>query len=72
MAVTGTDSTNQDMRVVVQELEVNGVDVTPAAAATAITDLALTGTYSTDDDGIEAAINGILAILRSNGMLASS
>lgn len=72
MAVSGTNSENQDMRLLVQELVVNGVEATPAAPATAIADLDLTGTYGTDDDGIEAAVNGILAILRANGLLASS
>ena len=70
--VTGTNSASQREKFVCEELVVGGVAFAPAAAATAISDLTLTGTYGTDDDGIEAAINGILAILRANGMLASS
>lgn len=40
--------------------------------ATAIADLDLTGTYSTDDDTIEGAINDILAALRGVGIIAES
>jgi len=43
-----------------------------AVRAGAISDLAVTGTYGTDDDAIEAAINGILAVLRSHGLIAST
>ena len=39
--------------------------------ATAIADVAVTGTYADDDQDIEAAINGILAVLRSNGFIAT-
>jgi hypothetical protein len=34
-----------------------------------IANLALTGTYATDDPNIQAAVNGILATLRSYGMV---
>jgi hypothetical protein len=44
---------------------------TPAQAA-AITDLAVTGTYSTDDTPIETAVNSILAALRNAGIIAAS
>jgi predicted deacylase len=72
MAITGTNSANQRMKIVCEELEVNGVVVTPAAQAEAIADITVTGTYATDDDAIEAAVNGILAVLRAHGMVASS
>lgn len=39
--------------------------------ATAIADVVVTGTYADDDQDIEAAINGILAVLRSNGFIAT-
>jgi len=71
MAVTGTNSENQRSRFIVEELVVNGNEFTPAAPAGAIADVVVTGTYADDDDAIEAAINGILAVLRSNGMIAS-
>ena len=44
---------------------------TPAQAA-AISDIAVTGTYATDDTPIETAINSILAALRNAGIVASS
>lgn len=34
-----------------------------------IVNLNLSGTYDDDDENIEAAINGILAALRANGIL---
>lgn len=40
--------------------------------ADAISDLSLSGTYSTDDTPIETAINEILAALRGVGIVASS
>lgn len=43
-----------------------------AVRGTALADITVTGTYGTDDDAIEAAINGILAVLRSHGLIASS
>lgn len=72
MPVTGTNSENQDMRLLVKELEVDGGSVSPPVEAEAIADLDLTGTYATDDDAIEAAVNGILAALRANGIIAAS
>lgn len=78
MATTGTNSENQDMRLVADEIEVKtsltvgGGAISPPVAAGAIADLALTGTYTTDDDAIEAAVNGILAALRTNGIIAAS
>jgi len=71
MAVTGTNSENKDSRFVVEELVVNGQEFAPAAQAGAIADVVVTGTYATDDDGIAAGINAILAVLRSNGLIAS-
>lgn len=35
----------------------------------AISDISVTGTYADDDDAIEAAVNGILAALRSKGII---
>lgn len=48
-----------------------GADVLPGlfTPGTNIADLALTGVYADDDDGIEAAVNGILAILLANGLM---
>lgn len=37
-----------------------------------IADITVTGTYATDDDAIEAAINGILAVLIANGLMAAA
>lgn len=56
------------------ELRVNtGGKITAAGTqAAAIEDIAVSGTYATDDDAIEAAINGILAALRGVGIIASS
>ena len=71
MAVTGTNSENQRMKVLVEELVVNGNEFAPAAQASAITDVTVTGVYADDDDAIETAINSILAVLRSNGLIAS-
>jgi len=41
-------------------------------AAAAIADIAVTGTYATDDTPIETAINSILAALRDAGVIQSS
>ena len=71
MAITGTNSENQRMRLLCEELRVNGVDFAPAAQASAITDVTVTGVYADDDDAIETAINSILAVLRSNGLIAT-
>lgn len=40
--------------------------------ASAIADVATTGTYADDDDAIVAAINGIIAALEGVGILATS
>lgn len=69
---TGTNSENQNMTFKCEALEVNGVPFAPAAEASAIADISVTGTYATDDTPIETAINSILAVLRANGMIASS
>lgn len=71
MAITGINSENQNMRLVVEELEVNGLSFGGAPGGS-IADLDLTGDYGDDDDSIEAAVNGILAALRANGIIASS
>lgn len=71
MAITGIESRYKDMRLDVRELKVNGVAFAPAAQATAIADLTVTGTYATDDDNIKAKIDGILAVLRANGFIAT-
>ena len=42
-----------------------------ANAADAIADIAVTGTYTTDDTPIETAINSILAALRDAGIIQS-
>lgn len=44
----------------------NQLTPTPEAA---IADVTVTGTYATDDDAIETAINSILAVLRTNGFI---
>lgn len=72
MAITGTNSANKRMKIACEELEVGGVAFAPAAQAEAISDVSVTGTYATDDDAIETAINAILTVLRSNGLIASS
>lgn len=69
--VSGTNSANKNMKLEVRELEVNG-QAFGGSPADAISDISVTGTYADDDDAIEAAVNGILAALRSNGIIASS
>lgn len=64
------ESVNGQTGEVVLDAEDVGALAEPTPA-TAIPDLALTGTYGDDDDSIEAAVNGVLAILRANGFLAS-
>lgn len=71
MAVTGVNTKNKDMRLLAKELHVNGVAITITDPATAITDVTVTGTYATDDDAIETAINSILAVLRANNLIAT-
>lgn len=48
-----------------------GIEGTPASGdpKPPIANLTLTGTYTDDDDGIEAAVNGILAALREFGII---
>lgn len=72
MAITGTNSENQTMKMLVEELVVDGVEIGGIAPVTAISDVTVTGTYATDDDAIETAINSILAALRTHGIVASS
>lgn len=43
--------------------------VSNATAHAPIADVATTGVYADDDDALVAAINGILAILRTAGLL---
>ena len=45
---------------------------TPTDQGAAIADITVTGTYATDDSAIETAVNGILALLREKGLIASS
>lgn len=71
MAVTGTNSENQRSRFLVEELEVGGSSVSAPTPGSAITDLVLGSTYGDDAADIEAAVNGILATLRANGLLSS-
>lgn len=44
----------------------------PSDQAAAIADISVTGTYGTDDDAIELAVNSILAVLREKGLIAAS
>lgn len=37
-----------------------------------VADVTVTGTYADDDDAIETAINGILAILVAKGLMAAA
>lgn len=55
------------------KLVINGGSIVPSTEtqADAITDLSLSGTYSTDDTPIETAVNDILAALRGVGIIAS-
>lgn len=80
MAVTGTDSKNQNMRVLVKELLVDGKQIA-AAQASKITDAstahALNATFS--DTEVEAAlnalgtkINAIIDALEGAGISAST
>lgn len=80
MAVTGTDSKNQNMRVLVKELRVDGKQIA-AAQALKITDAstahALNATFS--DTEVEAAldalgtkINAIIDALEGAGISAST
>lgn len=68
---TGTESRFQDMTLLAEALQVNGVAFAPAAQASAITDFTGTGTYATDEPAIETAINSILTVLRDNGLIAT-
>lgn len=80
MAITGTESRFQDMKILAQELEVNGVAFLAAQAAN-ITDAstahALNATFS--DTEVETAlnalgtkINAIIAALEGAGIAASA
>lgn len=46
-------------------------NATPCDQAAAIEDIAVTGTYATDDTPIETAVNSILAVLREKGIIAT-
>jgi hypothetical protein len=51
---------------------VDGIAIGGVAAAEAIADVTVTGTYADDDEDIETAINSILAALRTHGIVAAS
>lgn len=53
-------------------IEPGGKILADGAQPAAIADISVTGTYATDDDAIETAVNGILAALRGAGIIASS
>lgn len=63
-------SVNGDTGVVVLDYSDVGALEAPTPA-TAIPDITVTGVYGDDDNDIQDAINGILAILRANGFLAT-
>ena len=46
-------------------------NATPTDQSAAIADIAVTGTYATDDTPIETAVNSILAVLREKGIIAT-
>lgn len=54
------------------KLDGAGAVVYSGPQAEAITDISVTGTYATDDDAIETAVNSILAALRAAGIVAES
>lgn len=62
-------SVDKDGLIENMSISLDQIGFTPGAA---IGDLSLSGTYTDDDDGIQAAINGILATMRANGLIASS
>ena len=66
-----TGAAKAGTRTAAQIMEAAGLDPTGTPGG-AIADIEVSGTYATDDDAIEAAINGILAILRDYGMLAEA
>lgn len=76
MPVTGTNSENQDMRMLVKELVIDGDPYEPPEPlpdpGAAISDITLTGTYDGDDATIAGAINDILAALRAYGVIAEA
>lgn len=45
---------------------------TPVAQQPNIADVTVTGTYASDDDAIETAINSIIAVLEAYGLTATS
>lgn len=59
--------------VVGGKLIIDGGEIVPSSESqtSAITNLTVTGTYSTDDTPIETAINEILAALRAVNIIAS-
>lgn len=54
------------------DVKTGGSLLADGAQAAAIDDVAVTGTYATDDDAIELAINSILTALRNAGIIASA
>lgn len=74
MAVKQLSDGNSDGTVMGQSAsdKVGFHGVTPVDQAAAIADISVTGTYGTDDDAIELAVNSILAALREKGIIASS
>lgn len=44
----------------------------PVAQSAHIADVTVTGTYGTDDDAIQTAINSIIAVLEAHGLTATS
>jgi len=44
----------------------------PVAQQAHIADITVTGTYGTDDDAIQTAINSIIAVLEAYGLTATS
>lgn len=61
-------SVNGNTGVVVLDATDVGALATPTPVA-AIPDVTVTGVYGDDDDAIQAAINGILAVLRTQGFV---
>ena len=61
----------------VEKLVVNATGIAfngaePAAQSASIADVTVTGTYATDDDAIQTAINSIIAALVAAGIVAAA
>lgn len=54
------------------DVKTGGAITSDGTQASAISDITVTGTYSTDDSAIETAVNSILAALRGAGIVASA